>query len=192
MSIADLLYPVDDLVVQPVPPGDPKSDGMVTPWQRTQTGGRVTSTAHTFDGVRPLEPRLRQLLARAQVARLATILPDGRPHIVPITFALDGDAIVTAVDHKPKTTANLQRLKNIEAHPVASVIVDHYEDDWSRLWWIRGDGEARITFEGGDHADAIGLLADKYEPYRNRPPRGPVIAVAITRWTSWSSEELRP
>ena len=81
----------------------------------------------------------------------------------------------------------LQRLKNIEAHPVASVIIDHYDDDWSRLWWVRGDGDARIIFEGSDHAQAVTRLAEKYEPYRHRLPEGPVIAVTVIRWTSWSS-----
>jgi PPOX class probable F420-dependent enzyme len=134
-----------------------------------------------------LEPSLRQRVTQARVARLATVLPGGGPHIVPITFAVDGDTIVTAVDHKPKTTMSLQRLKNIEAHPMASVIVDHYDDDWSQLWWVRGDGEARIVFEGSHHERAISRLVDKYEPYRHRRPDGPVIVVAVTRWASWSS-----
>ncbi|HEX3393866.1 MAG TPA: TIGR03668 family PPOX class F420-dependent oxidoreductase [Acidimicrobiales bacterium] len=136
-----------------------------------------------------LEPSLRQRVTQARVARLATVSPAGGPHIVPITFAVDGDTIVTAVDHKPKTTTRLQRLENIEAHPVASVIIDHYDDDWSRLWWVRGDGDARIVFEGGDHEQAISRLADKYEQYRRRRPDGPVIVVAVTRWASWSSEQ---
>ncbi len=95
-----------------------------------------------------LDPALRQRLAQARVARLATVRPEGHPHIVPITFAFEGGTIVTAIDHKPKTTTALQRLKNIEARPVVSVIIDHYEDDWSRLWWVRGDGTAEIVREG--------------------------------------------
>jgi len=138
-----------------------------------------------------LELHLRPRVTQARVARLATVLPDGGPHIVPITFAVDGDTIVTAVDHKPKTTTSLQRLKNIEANPVASVLVDHYEDDWSRLWWVRGDGDARIVFDGHDHALAVSLLAAKYEPYRDRLLQGPVIAITVTRWSSWSSAESR-
>ncbi|MBW3641591.1 MAG: TIGR03668 family PPOX class F420-dependent oxidoreductase [Actinobacteria bacterium] len=133
-----------------------------------------------------LDPGLRERVARARVARLATLRPDGHPHIVPITFAVEHDVIVTAIDHKPKTTADLQRLKNIEAHPVASVLVDHYEDDWSRLWWVRGDGRAGIAAEGIARERAIEQLAHKYDPYLDSPPRGPVIVVTVRRWTSWS------
>src|SRR4029453_4312281 len=74
----------------------------------------------------------------ARVARLATVRPDGRPHVVPITFPLVGDAGGSAVDQKPKTTLALARLANLAVHPVASVLVDHYDDDWARLWWVRG------------------------------------------------------
>ncbi len=126
-------------------------------------------------------------MTQARVAHLATVLPDGGPHIVPITFAVDGDTIVTAVDHKPKTTTRLQRLKNIRACPVVSVIVDHYDDDWSRLWWVRADGDARIVLAGSDHVRATSRLAEKYEPYRHRLPEGPVIEITVTRWASWSS-----
>ncbi len=134
-----------------------------------------------------LDPGLRREVAGAPVARLATVRPDGRPHVVPITFALDGDVIVTAVDHKPKTTTSLQRLRNIDANPVASVLVDHYDDDWSRLWWARGDGRARILVEGAERERAVERLVDKYVPYRDRPPRGPVIEVQVDRWAWWSA-----
>jgi PPOX class probable F420-dependent enzyme len=108
---------------------------------------------------------------------------------VPITFALRGDNIITAIDHKPKTTASLQRLRNIEAHPFASVIIDQYNDDWSRLWWVRADGNAHVVRQGPDHDQAISWLADKYAPYRRHPPRGSVIVVEVDRWTSWSALE---
>ena len=134
-----------------------------------------------------LDPALRRRVTGAPVARLATVTPDGRPHVVPITFGLDGDTVVTAVDHKPKTTTALQRLRNIEARPVASVLVDHYEDDWSRLWWVRGDGTARIVAEGTVRDRAVELLTGKYPPYRERPPAGPVIVVTVDRWATWSS-----
>lgn len=134
-----------------------------------------------------LDPGLRGRAAHAPVARLATVRPDGGPHIVPITFAFDGDTIVTAIDQKPKTTTSLQRLKNIKVHPVASVIIDHYEPDWSRLWWVRGDGTARIVPNGDARERAIKLLTCKYAPYRDSPPGGPVIVVTMNRWTSWSA-----
>ena len=133
-----------------------------------------------------LDTELRERVARAPVARLATVRPDGHPHVVPVTFALVGDAVVTAIDQKPKTTTSLQRLRNVEAHPVASVLVDHYDDDWSRLWWARGDGAARVVAEGPERAEAVDRLVEKYERYRRSPPRGPVIWVTVSRWVSWS------
>ncbi|MDP9071599.1 MAG: TIGR03668 family PPOX class F420-dependent oxidoreductase [Actinomycetota bacterium] len=133
-----------------------------------------------------LDPDLRRRVTQARVARLATVRPEGHPHVVPITFALDGDTIVTAIDQKPKTTTSLQRLRNIEAHPVASVVIDHYEEDWSRLWWVRADGTARLVSVGAPRERAIERLVEKYAPYRERPPGGPVIVVAVDRWASWS------
>lgn len=133
-----------------------------------------------------LDADFRRRVTQARVARLATVRPGGRPHIVPITFALDADSIVTVLDHKPKTTANLQRLKNLKAHPVASVIFDQYDDDWSKLWWVRADGSARIVRGGPDYERAVGLLTGKYAPYREVVPYGPVIIVAVDRWSSWS------
>jgi PPOX class probable F420-dependent enzyme len=136
--------------------------------------------------VEELEAELRRRVERVPVARLATVRPDGRPHVVPITFALEGHSVVTAVDHKPKTTTSLQRLRNIEANPVASVLVDNYEDDWSRLWWARGDGAARIVAEGAEREEAVERLVEKYRQYRETPPRGPVIVVSVSRWVTWS------
>jgi PPOX class probable F420-dependent enzyme len=134
-----------------------------------------------------LDQALRQRVAQARVGRLATVRPDGRPHVVPITFALVGNTVATAIDHKPKATTTLQRLENVAAHPVASVLVDHYDDDWSRLWWVRGDGTAQILHEGPARERAVEWLVAKYEPYRDRPPRGPVIVLDVTRWASWSA-----
>jgi len=138
----------------------------------------------------PLDPTLRGRVTRAPVARLATVRPDGRPHVVPVTFALSGDTIVIAIDHKPKTTTSLQRLRNIAAHPVASVVIDHYEDDWSRLWWVRADGRARIVTEGSAREEMIDRLVGKYPPYGGNRPDGPVIVVAVDRWVSWSGGPL--
>jgi PPOX class probable F420-dependent enzyme len=120
------------------------------------------------------------------VARLATVGSDGRPHIVPFCFALDGDALYFAVDAKPKRTTNLKRLRNIAANPAVSILVDHYEDDWSRLWWVRLDGTARIITNPTDAAWAIDLLVSRYEQYRRARPEGPVVAVAIERWSGWT------
>jgi PPOX class probable F420-dependent enzyme len=127
---------------------------------------------------------MRRRLTDARVARLATVRADGRPHVVPCCLAVDGDTVLTAVDGKPKSTLALQRLANLAARPEASLVVDHYEEDWSALWWVRVDGTARIL-EGAPRQSALERLADKYRQYREVPPPGPVIAVDLTRWTAW-------
>jgi PPOX class probable F420-dependent enzyme len=122
--------------------------------------------------------------AAARVARLATAGPDG-PHIVPIVFAVAGDVIYHAVDHKPKRTTALKRLANLSADPRASVLADGYDEDWERLWWVRADGTARILPPG--HAEAIELLRERYPQYAAKPPTGPVIAIHVNRWSEWSA-----
>ena len=126
-------------------------------------------------------------LATARSGHLATVRPDGRPHMVVVTFAVVGDTVVTAIDHKPKTTERLQRLVNIEANPAVSFLVDHYDDDWARLWWVRVDGTAIIHQEGETWVTATDALAAKYAPYRDRPPEGPVIAISSDHVISWAS-----
>jgi len=123
--------------------------------------------------------------AVAPVARLATVTPDGRPHVVPIVFALDGDVVYTAVDGKPKSSARLQRLANIEANPRVSILVDHYADDWSQLWWVRADGTAAVWSDGPECERGLELLRAKYPQYQEVPLDGPVIAVAVEKWSSW-------
>jgi PPOX class probable F420-dependent enzyme len=127
----------------------------------------------------------RRRLTGARVARLATVRPDGRPHVVPCCFVLEDDTVYSAVDGKPKTTLALQRLTNVAAHPAASLVVDHYEDDWSALWWVRVDGAARIVGPGAERRRALESLADKYPPYRVEPPPGAVLAVDIGSWAAW-------
>jgi PPOX class probable F420-dependent enzyme len=124
-------------------------------------------------------------LARARVGRLATVTPEGRPHIVPVCFALAGDRIVTAVDAKPKSTTALRRLENVRATRRAGLLVDHYEEDWTRLWWVRVDGRAEVIDDDG----AIDVLAAKYDQYREARPGGPVIAIEPERWRSWIPSE---
>lgn len=124
----------------------------------------------------------------ARVARLATVAGDGRPHVVPITFALDGELIVTAVDHKPKRTTALKRLANIAENPRVSVLVDEYDDDWARLWWARADGTASVVEPEGQERERLArLLGARYEQYRSRPPAGPAILIAVERWSGWSA-----
>jgi PPOX class probable F420-dependent enzyme len=129
-----------------------------------------------------------ELFASARVVRLATIRPDGSPHLVPICFALDGDTLYTAVDHKPKRSRELQRLQNIAANPAVSLLADHYEEDWSQLWWVRADGLARVCEPGSDdHARAVELLCSRYTQYRDAPELGHAIVVEISRFSGWTS-----
>jgi PPOX class probable F420-dependent enzyme len=135
-----------------------------------------------------LEPNeARRRFPPAVVARLATVTPDGRPHIVPVTFAVDGDVIYSAVDAKPKTTARLARLRNIAAEPRVAVLADHYEADWGRLWWARADGAAATLAGPAEMAAPLALLASRYPQYRASPPGGPVIRVQVGRWTGWAA-----
>lgn len=128
----------------------------------------------------------RRGFAEARVARLATASADGRPHAVPLCFVLEGDTIYWAVDEKPKRTRELRRLRDIAENPRVSVLVDRYEEDWSRLWWVRADGEARLL-GGGDEERALGLLAGKYPQYRRTPPGGPAVVVDVDAWRWWSA-----
>lgn len=130
---------------------------------------------------------MRQRFADASVAHLATAGADGRPHLVPITFAVDADTLYFAIDDKPKRTRELQRLKNIAANPAVAVLVDHYEDDWSRLWWVRVDGTARVITDHARAQHALDLLAKRHPQYRDARPAGPVVAISIDRMSGWSS-----
>lgn len=124
-------------------------------------------------------------LERSSIAHLATTRPDGGPHLVPVTFALDGGRIVHMIDHKPKATTRLQRLVNIEANPRASLLVDHYNDDWARLWWVRVDGTAQVVEAGPDWEAARASLSSKYHHYEDRPPQGPAVFIAVEKVTGW-------
>lgn len=123
----------------------------------------------------------------ARVAHLATVGADGRPHIVPVTFATWSDTVVMAIDHKPKTTTNLKRLRNITANPRVSLLADEYNDtDWTHLWWVRVDGTATVVEEEPTRSQLATHLTAKYEQYRQTPPAGPVIQVRIETVRSWT------
>jgi PPOX class probable F420-dependent enzyme len=123
------------------------------------------------------------------VARLATVTPSGAPHLVPVCFVLEDDTAYSAVDRKPKRTPQLQRLANTAAEPRVCLLADHYEEDWSRLWWVRADGRAATLEPGPDAERAVDLLAEKYEQYRRTRPPGPVLRIRIDRWRGWSAAE---
>lgn len=131
------------------------------------------------------------LLRAARVGRLGTVRPGPtpRPHLVPVTYAVVGETIVTMIDHKPKTTERLQRLANIEANPNASLLVDEWSEDWHQLWWVRVDGIAAIHTSGGIRKRAQESLATKYHQYADRAPEGPAIVISIDGVRGWASSE---
>jgi PPOX class probable F420-dependent enzyme len=133
------------------------------------------------------EARCRAHLAAARVGRLATVRPDGRPHVVVCCFAVEDDRVWTAIDAKPKSGARLQRLENVRANPRASLLVDHYEEDWEQLWWVRVDGAAAVLEDASEEDRAIAALTARYPQYARARPGGPVIAIAIERLVGWSA-----
>jgi len=140
--------------------------------------------------VRLTTQEARERFAAQRVARLATAGEDGQPHVVPVTFAVAGDRICTAVDHKPKTTPNLRRLRNITENPRVALLADRYADDWAELWWVRADGRASIVTDDAAMQPYLDLLAERYEQYRQARPAGPVIVIDAGRWTGWSGSGL--
>lgn len=130
---------------------------------------------------------IRRRLAEARFAHLATTGADDRPHIVPICFVVMADDVFFAVDHKPKRTTDLRRLRNIATNPHVAVLVDHYEEDWSRIWWLRVDGRAQVLAAGDASERAIDALSERYPQYRRARPAGPVVSIRIERLSGWSA-----
>jgi PPOX class probable F420-dependent enzyme len=135
-----------------------------------------------------LDPdQARARFVTAAVARLATVRPDGAPHIVPVCFAVAAGTIYSAVDGKPKRTPDLARLANIAAEPRVALLADRYADDWTRLWWVRVDGDARVVTDAAERERALAALSAAYPQYAETPPRGPVLAVEPRRFSGWSA-----
>jgi PPOX class probable F420-dependent enzyme len=131
----------------------------------------------------------RERFCSARVARLATVDAAGRPHLVPIVFAAAGETVYSAVDHKPKRTRALKRLANVAENPAVALLADHYDEDWSALWWVRADGSARIlAADAGEARLALELLRERYPAYAGVPPEGPVLAVDVARWSGWAAQ----
>ncbi len=128
---------------------------------------------------------MRERTAAAKVARLATVRPDGTPHVVPCCLVLDEDTIYSAIDAKAKSTREPQRLENLRRHPAATVLVDHYDDDWAELWWVRADGRGRVIDQGEERERARSLLQAKYPQYGYVAIPGAVIAITVERWWGW-------
>jgi PPOX class probable F420-dependent enzyme len=125
------------------------------------------------------------------VGRIATVTAEGRPHVVPFVFALEGDTLYSSVDAKPKKGPDLKRLRNMRANPAVEVVVDHYEEPWETIWWVRLAGRGEVLEEGEERSRALALLTEKYPEYRGGPPEGAVVAVRIDRWRGWSFRPLQ-
>jgi PPOX class probable F420-dependent enzyme len=134
--------------------------------------------------VTPAEARERFTAAR--VARLATADARGRPHLVPVVFAVDVDRIYSVVDAKPKRTTALRRLRNVAENPFVALLVDHYDDaDWAALWWVRAEGRGRVLeVEAPEARRAVELLRARYP---QQQVVGAVLAVDVERWSGWSA-----
>lgn len=137
----------------------------------------------TFEVEREL---MRRRVAEARAGRLATVTAEGKPHLVPVCFVLAEDDLYWAVDHKPKARRDLARLRNLAVNPQAELLVDHYEEDWAQLWWVRVGCSAAVLEYGPEAERALDLLAAKYPQYRARRPDGPVVRMRTVRWSGWS------
>jgi PPOX class probable F420-dependent enzyme len=137
--------------------------------------------------------RARSRFVSAKVARLATVREDGSPHVVPIVFALLGNRVVHVLDAKPKSTDDpwkLQRIRNIVREPRVTILADSYDEEWANLWWARADAIATVLLpsaDGGDCAEAVDALAERYPQYRSDRPTGLVIVATVIKWTGWST-----
>jgi PPOX class probable F420-dependent enzyme len=144
----------------------------------TQAGGRA--------GPEGPPAAVLERFAQGRVARLATLSAAG-PRLVPVTFAWYQGTAVWAVDRvKPKRPGPLRRERDLAADPRVAMLVDHYAEDWTALWWVELQGEAAIL-EGAAAAAALAALAGRYAPYRTARPPGPVVAVTPRRWAWWSA-----
>jgi PPOX class probable F420-dependent enzyme len=131
-------------------------------------------------------------LTASKVGSIATVRPDGSPHVVPFVFAVsesgDGLVIYWCVDDKPKRSREVQRLVNIRAHPAVEIEVNRYDDDWTQLWWVRASGIAREVTSVDERERALVALATKYAPYAAHPPSGTVVAIHVDRVAAWAAD----
>jgi PPOX class probable F420-dependent enzyme len=132
----------------------------------------------------------RELLTAARVARLACLDDDDRPRVLPVTFAVTGDAVWSAIDEKPKRTAQPARLRYLRRRPEAALLVDLYDDDWTRLAWVQLLGRVELVpVESSPEATAA--LAEKYEQYAARTPPGPLLRLTVERALHWRAADDR-
>ena len=126
-------------------------------------------------------------LGSARTGALATVRSDGRPHVVPIVFALENGVVHSIADPKPKDGLDLLRHRNIRANAAVSLLVDEYDEAWERLWWVRADGVAHVVDQGPEREATIRLLRAKYPQYASwTTPFGAATVIRIERVTSWT------
>lgn len=136
-----------------------------------------------------LSSSIREFLTTQPVGHLATADAGGVPHVVPVCFALVGDAVVIVIDEKPKRTTRLKRLRNIEQNPATALVVDVYDADWSRLHWVMVRGPATIEPDGAGSPAALEALRDKYPQYRAMDLAGrPLIRIQPERVNEWHGD----
>jgi PPOX class probable F420-dependent enzyme len=140
-----------------------------------------------------LDDDVCQYLAAAPLARLATVAPDGQPHVVPICFAVQDGAVVTPIDEKPQSvaTSRLRRVRNIEANPQVALVVDHYADDWDALGWVQLRGTATLRDPADDtHAVGVAALREKYSQYETHAlDDRPLVRITPETVRSWGRLE---
>jgi PPOX class probable F420-dependent enzyme len=139
-----------------------------------------------------LTDRQRRFLAEQRVARLATADAAGRPHVVPICYALRGNTVYFTIDEKPKKRpgARLKRLANLRENPSAALVVDRYDEDWSRLGWVMVQGRAEVLEAGPEHDLAQVSLRARYpQLVTMRIEELPVVAVRLDHVVSWGRLE---
>jgi PPOX class probable F420-dependent enzyme len=134
-----------------------------------------------------LVPWEAELLEGAQVGHLGLLDGDGCPRVLPVTFALTGDAAWTAVDDKPKRVAGdrLARVRWLRERPAAALTVDRYDEDWSQLAWVQLLGRVTVIDDPADGPAGQAALAGKYDHYRERAPAGPLLRLDVERALSW-------
>ena len=135
-----------------------------------------------------MDPLHQKFVERHRVARLATVTPAGHPHVIPVCFALDDNSVYITIDQKPKRDRSkpLQRLRNIAANPTVALVVDHFEEDWTKLAWVMLRGRADVLESGDEHDSAQSLLRTRYPQYREMTLSDlPVIAIRVSRVSGW-------
>ena len=136
-----------------------------------------------------ISARIRTKLDTARVARLATLDAKRGPHLVPICFACDGPVLYSAIDRKPKRVApnRLARLKNIRTTPQVAFLVDQYDEDWTRLWYVLVRGEAELVSAAPERKRALQRLRAKYPQYAAGmlADDAPILRITPQRITAW-------